>query len=206
MTRLYFNNSPPGSLSDFTVSLWLTKRTVKRVILLITAENWLPAITKGYFRVPKTLTFKMRLGAQPFLWKWVSFAWEGKMISISKAEHLSSFWNRGSEVAREFGSRWLSKCIVGLFWRTYFQYGGKFVPQKSPTMHFDNHFDPVSRATLKSRINHTCLIAVRNPWGLKKPVIQNTLGLPSKHQFLNWLFLSKSSVYQNPSVEDSHEI
>ena len=38
----------------------------------------------GHFRVPKTLTFKMRLGAQPFLWKWVLFAWEWKMISISK--------------------------------------------------------------------------------------------------------------------------
>ena len=49
----------------------------------------------GHFRVPKTLTFKMRLGAQPFLWKWVSFAWEWKMISVSKAEHLPSFWNRG---------------------------------------------------------------------------------------------------------------
>ena len=49
----------------------------------------------GHFRVPKTLTFKMRLGAQPFLWKWVWFAWEWKMISISKAEHLPSFWNRG---------------------------------------------------------------------------------------------------------------
>ena len=49
----------------------------------------------GHFPVPKTLTFKMRLGAQPFLWKWVLFAWEWKMISISKAEHLPSFWNRG---------------------------------------------------------------------------------------------------------------
>ena len=48
-----------------------------------------------HFRVPKTLTLKMRLGAQPFLWKWVLFAWEWKMISISKAEHLPSFWNRG---------------------------------------------------------------------------------------------------------------
>ena len=47
----------------------------------------------GYFWVPKTLTFKMRLGAQPFLWKWVLFAPEWKMISISKAEHLPSFWN-----------------------------------------------------------------------------------------------------------------
>ena len=49
----------------------------------------------SHFRDPKTLTFKMRLGADPFLWKWVLNAWEWKMISISKAEHLPSFWNRG---------------------------------------------------------------------------------------------------------------
>ena len=55
----------------------------------------------GHFRVPKTLTFKMRLGAQSFFWKWVLFAWEWKMISISKAEHLPSFWNRGP---RELGN------------------------------------------------------------------------------------------------------
>ena len=30
----------------------------------------------GHFRVPKTLTFKMRPRAQPFLWKWFLFAWE----------------------------------------------------------------------------------------------------------------------------------
>ena len=29
-----------------------------------------------HFRVPKTLAFKMRRSAQPFLWKWVLFAWE----------------------------------------------------------------------------------------------------------------------------------
>ena len=36
-------------------------------------KNWLPMSTDktiGHFRVPKTLTFKMRLGAQPFSWKW----------------------------------------------------------------------------------------------------------------------------------------
>ena len=49
----------------------------------------------GHVRVPKTLIFKMRLGAQPFFWKWVLFAWKWKIISISKAEHLTSFWNRG---------------------------------------------------------------------------------------------------------------
>ena len=63
--------------------------TVQSVIILIFL------LLIGHFRVPNTLTFKMRLGAQPFLWKWVLFAWEWKMISISKAEHLPSFWNRG---------------------------------------------------------------------------------------------------------------
>ena len=40
----------------------------------------------------------MRPSAQPFLWKWVLFAWQWKMskiISISKAELLTSFWFRG---------------------------------------------------------------------------------------------------------------
>ena len=36
----------------------------------------------------------MRLGAQPFLWKWILFAWEWKMTSIP------SFWNRGPEELR----------------------------------------------------------------------------------------------------------
>ena len=30
-----------------------------------------------------------------FLGKWVLFAWEWRIISISKAEHLTSFWYRG---------------------------------------------------------------------------------------------------------------
>ena len=49
----------------------------------------------GHFQVPKTLTFKMRPSAKPFLWKWVLFVWEWKIISISKAVHLTSFWYRG---------------------------------------------------------------------------------------------------------------
>ena len=35
---------------------------------------------------------------------------------------------RQFEVAREIRSRWLSKCIVGLFWGIHFQHGGEFVP------------------------------------------------------------------------------
>ena len=47
------------------------------------------------------------------------------------------------------------KCIVGLFWATHFQHGGKFVSQNSPTMHFDNHLHRVFRATSKWRITLT---------------------------------------------------
>ena len=49
----------------------------------------------GHFRVLPGLCIKTRLGAQLFLWKWVLFAWEWKIISISKVEHLTSFWYRG---------------------------------------------------------------------------------------------------------------
>ena len=92
----------------------------------------------GHFRVPKTLTFKMRLGAQPFLWKWVLFAWESKMISIleiklkwntiavSQNRPFSSspeplFWNRGPG---ELGN--------GLFWLTamVFQFNLKYLRVK----------------------------------------------------------------------------
>ena len=48
------------------------------------------------FRGPKPLTFKMRPSAQTFLWKRVLFAWKWKIICISKAVHLTSFWYRGS--------------------------------------------------------------------------------------------------------------
>ena len=68
----------------------------------LTAEREVVGSISGAELIPnrplpssKTLTFKMRLGGQPFLWKWVLFAWEWKIISISKAEHLPSFWRRG---------------------------------------------------------------------------------------------------------------
>ena len=43
----------------------------------------------------KTLTFKTRLSAKLFLWKWVLFAWKPKTILISMALQLASLWNRG---------------------------------------------------------------------------------------------------------------
>ena len=43
--------------------------------------------TIGHFRVPKSLSFKMRPSAQHFLWTWVLFAREWKIIFIWKVEH-----------------------------------------------------------------------------------------------------------------------
>ena len=51
----------------------------------------------------------------------------------------------------------------------------------------------------------TCRIAVKNPCGLKKPVIQNTIGRPSKHQEWNWVLRSSSSVNQKPRLAESQE-
>ena len=65
----------------------------------------------------KTLFFKMRLSAQAFLWKWVLFAWEWKMISISKAEHLPSFWNKG---LGEHGNGLLLILIMNKPWIIFF--------------------------------------------------------------------------------------
>ena len=63
------------------------------------AQDYVPhstVVTRiGHFRVPKILAFKMRPSSQPFLWKWVLFAREWKITSISKVEHLTSFWYRG---------------------------------------------------------------------------------------------------------------
>ena len=58
------------------------------------------------------------------------------------------------EVGPQTGSRWLSKCIVGLFWGTNLPTRWKCIPQNNPTMHFDNHLDPVSRATSKWQIGN----------------------------------------------------
>ena len=80
----------------------------------------------GHFRVPKALTFKMRPGALPFLWKWVLFAWEWKIIFISKAEHLTSFWYRGPgelgngllatlRLCGRPGRRWMSSALWDYF-------------------------------------------------------------------------------------------
>ena len=47
------------------------------------------------------------------------------------------------------------KVYCGTVFEDAFQHGGKFAAQNSPTMHFDNHLEPVSRATSKWRITAT---------------------------------------------------
>ncbi|KAK2185971.1 hypothetical protein NP493_215g00027 [Ridgeia piscesae] len=49
-------------------------------------------------------------------------------------------------------------------------------------------------------------MAVRKPWALKNPVIQNVFGRPLKHQSLNCELRSINSVNQKPSVLESQEI
>ena len=59
------------------------------VRLMVLNSGYWAVWSIGHFGVPKTLTFKMRPSAQPFLWKWVLFAWQWKIIFISKAEHVN---------------------------------------------------------------------------------------------------------------------
>lgn len=63
----------------------------------------------------------------------------------------------------------------------------------------------IRRSFFQSRCPLTCLMAVRNPWGLKNPVIQKQFGRPSKIQLWNWWFLSRSSVNQKPRVLEAHD-
>ena len=72
-------------------------RTVKRI-----SPKGFTQKSRGHFRVPKSLTFKMRPSAQLFLWKCVLLAWEWKIISISMAEYLTWFWYWGAEELGNF--------------------------------------------------------------------------------------------------------
>ena len=61
-----------------------------------------------HFQVPKTLTFKTRISARPFSWKWLLFAWEWKndfhintfalsltlkqSLEVTQKWHISMIW------------------------------------------------------------------------------------------------------------------
>ena len=81
-----------GKLCTDLGTIWLPYSLVGREAITLSFRGK----TIGHFRVPNTVTFKMKPSAQSFLWEWVLFAREWKIISISKAEHLTSFWYRGS--------------------------------------------------------------------------------------------------------------
>ena len=49
----------------------------------------------GHFRVPLGLCFKMRVGAQPLIWKSFFILMQIKLIFIRKVVHLASFWKWG---------------------------------------------------------------------------------------------------------------
>lgn len=51
----------------------------------------------------------------------------------------------------------------------------------------------------------SCFIAVRNPCGLKKPVIQNWAGFSLKTHVVIWLCRFRNSLNQNPIVDDVQE-
>ena len=53
---------------------WWYLRHISLKIMLLPIQN--ACLLIGHFRVPKTLTFKIRPSAKPLLWKWVLFAWE----------------------------------------------------------------------------------------------------------------------------------
>ena len=69
--HFYIDHNAPCLLhKSFVKQWWISSGDVSGTRLLSGVTlAWI-----GHFRVPKTLTFKMRLGAQPFLWKWVLFA------------------------------------------------------------------------------------------------------------------------------------
>ena len=85
----------------------------------------------AHFQVHISLSIKARLGAQPFIWKWVYFASEWNLVFIWKDEHQDSFWGRGLNKFRNglfirhlFSSMLELAKVVGLFnyfslmWRT----------------------------------------------------------------------------------------
>ena len=111
-----------------TVGLHVTLRRPywwSRTKTFLSSGNWTPFSCKffenkfyGTLPSSKTLTFKMRPSAQPFLWKWVLFAWEWKIISISKAEHLTSFWYRGPGELGNGLLYWPQHGLLVTWWQT----------------------------------------------------------------------------------------
>ena len=117
----------------------------------------------------------MRLGAQPFLWKWVLFAWEWKMISISKAEHLPSFWNRG---------RGNSEMAYSTF--------AFAVVRKQPTFHHATNGFPAKRRLRFHTDDASLLISGKCFWLVE----ENFISMEFLRSFLRRHFVGKPSHVQ----------
>ena len=88
--------------------------------------------------------------------------------------HLCACCIRHFEVARETGSSWSWKCIVGLFWQIC--HNVENLASKQSHNALDNHLDPVSRATSKWRI----------PW-VQERIIEERGRRPVSPLGLTWI-------------------
>ena len=75
---------------------------------------------------------------------------------------------RHFKVARKTGSRWLSKCIVGLFWGTNLPPCWKCVPKTVPQCILTTISTPVFRGTSKWRPKHWRSGRKKLEWGMMK--------------------------------------
>ena len=77
----------PGGVAKCWPDCWLLycmSQSGRMLLQVSSMDPSLRASALGHFRVPKTLTFKVRPSAEHFLWKSVLFAWGRKIISFNK--------------------------------------------------------------------------------------------------------------------------
>ena len=55
----------------------------------------IPCLLIGHFRLPPSLCFKTRVGAQPLIWRSFFILMQIKLIFTRKVVHLASFWKGG---------------------------------------------------------------------------------------------------------------
>ena len=135
-------------------------------------------ISIGHFRVPKPFAFKMRLGAQPLLWKWVLFAWQWKMISMIHIRRLSTYPHFETEARGNSDMAY----SLGPFWAFYWYKDGTKCRQ------FNYCDQPGRQALLVIQYGGG---KRRKPWGLLQ---RKALMDPSLKQLLHFLNCSKFRV------------
>ena len=102
---LFWNTNMPKTLycwesvatCNLSLSFWdnFTKFCLQFIFFLVHRGGRLTWI--GHFQVPKIRTFRARLSAKPFLWKWVLFAWNyfhinGLALSLALKQRLGATW------------------------------------------------------------------------------------------------------------------